>query len=267
MTAITAKSEVTEMKTPTIEQVHSHASVRAYKPDPVAADLVETVVAAGQRSSTSSNLQTYSVVAVRDAERRMRLAELCGNQKHIVEAPVFLAWCADLSRLERVCQLRGYQQVTSYLESFLVAAIDAAVAMQTAALAAESLGMGICYIGGIRNQPEQVIELLRLPRLVFPISGMTLGWPDVEPFIRPRLPLRAILHWERYDLSEEAQALEEYDRAMVETGIYRGRQVPMPGREDQMEDYGWLEHSARRVSRPTRTELRQVLEQQGFGLK
>jgi nitroreductase len=267
MTAKTGKHEVTEMKTPTIEQIHRHVSVRAYKPDPVATDLIETVVAASQRSSTSSNLQTYSVVAVRDAEKRARLAELCANQKHIVQAPVFLAWCADLSRLERVCQLRGYRQVTTYLESFLVAAIDAAVAMQTAALAAESLGMGICYIGAIRNQPEQVIELLRLPRLVFPISGMTLGWPDPEPPIRPRLPLRAILHWEGYDLSAEAEALEEYDRAMVDTGIYRGRQVPVPGQEGQMEDYGWLEHSARRVSRPKRIELRQVLEQRGFGLK
>lgn len=254
------------MKTPTIEQIYRHASVRAYKPDPVAADMIETIVAAGQRSSTSSNLQTYSVVAVQDAERRARLAELCNNQKHIIQAPFFLAWCADLSRLDRVCQLRGYQQVTFYLESFLVAAMDAAIAMQTAALAAESLGLGMCYIGAIRNQPEEVIELLGLPRLVFPISGMTLGWPAVEPFIRPRLPLRAILHWERYDLSEEAQALEEYDRAMVETGIYKGRQVPARGREAEMEDYGWLEHSARRASKPIRTALRQVLQQRGFGL-
>jgi FMN reductase (NADPH) len=255
------------MKTPTIEQIYRHASVRAYKPDPVAADLIETVVAAGQRSSTSSNLQTYSVVAVQDAERRARLAELCGNQKWIVQAPVFVAWCADLSRLDRACQLRGYEQMTSYVESFLVAAVDAAITMQTAALAAESLGLGICYIGAIRNQPEQVIELLGLPRLVFPISGMTLGWPAIEPFIRPRLPLRAILHWERYDLSEEAQALEEYDRAMVETGIYRGRQVRTPGREGEIENYGWLEHSARRASTPARTGLRHVLEQRGFGLE
>lgn len=254
------------MKTPTIEQIYRHASVRAYRPDPVAVDLIEAVVAAGRRSSTSSNLQTYSVVAVQDAERRARLAELCNNQKHIVQAPVFLAWCADLSRLDRVCRLRGYDQVTLYLESFLVAAMDAAIAMQTAALAAESLGLGMCYIGAIRNHPEQVIELLALPPLVFPISGMTLGWPAVEPFIRPRLPLRAILHWERYDLSGEAKALEEYDQAMVETGIYKGRQVPVPGRDGEVEDYGWLEHSARRASKPIRTALRQVLEQRGFGL-
>lgn len=255
------------MKTPTIEQICRHASVRTYKPDPVATDLIEAVVAAGQCSSTSSNLQTYSVVAVQDVERRARLAVLCGNQKHIVEAPVFLAWCADLSRLDRVCQLRGYRQVTAYLESFLVAAVDAAVAMQTATLAAESLGMGMCYIGGIRNEPEQVIELLGLPQRVFPIAGMTLGWPAVEPIVRSRLPLRVILHWERYDVSGEAQALKEYDRAMVETGIYDGRQVPTPDREEEMEDYGWLEHSARRVSKPSRTGLRQVLEERGFGLK
>jgi FMN reductase (NADPH) len=255
------------MSTATIEQISCHASLRAYKPDPVPADMVETIVTAGQRASTSSNLQAYSVVAVTDAAKRARLAELCGNQNHIRQAPVFLAWCADLSRLDRACEMRGYRQVTDYVESFLVAAADAAIAMQNATLAAESLGLGMCYIGAIRNHPEDVIELLELPRLVFPISGMTLGWPAVEPFIRPRLPLNVVLHWERYDLTGEAETLAEYDRAMIETGIYDGRQVPVPGLDGEMEDYGWLEHSARRASKPTRTGLRQVLSQQGFELK
>jgi FMN reductase (NADPH) len=255
------------MRTPTIEQIHEHASVRAYKSDPVSADLVEAIVAAAQRSSTSSNLQTYSVVAVTGADERARLATLCGNQRHIPQAPVFLAWCADLSRLDRVCEMRGYQQVTGYVENFLVAAMDAAIAAQTATLAAESLGLGICYIGAIRNHPDEVIELLGLPRLVFPVTGMTVGWPAAEPFIRPRLPLRAILHWGGYDAEAEADALAEYDRAMVETGIYKGRQVPVPGGSGEVEEYGWLEHSARRVSQPVRTELRQTLKQQGFDLR
>ncbi len=254
------------MSTPTIEQIYRHYSVRAYKPDPVPADLVETIVATGQRASTSSNLQTYSVVAVTDADRRAQLAELCGGQRHITQAPVFLAWCADLSRLDRICQMRGYQQVADHVESFLIAAVDAAIAMQNAALAAESLGLGMCYIGGIRNQPQAVLELLALPRLVFPISGMTLGWPAAEPFIRPRLPLNAVLHWEQYDLEGEVEALANYDQAMIETGIYRGRQVPVPGRDGEMEDYGWLEHSARRASRTVRTDLRQILSRQGFEL-
>ena len=225
------------------------------------------MVAAGQRASTSSNLQMWSVVAVTEAATRQTLAELCGQQEHIAQAPLFLAWCADLARLERACALRGYRQGTGYLENFLVAAVDAAIAMQNAALAAESLGLGICYIGAIRNRPQEVIDLLGLPRLVMPIAGMTVGWPAVEPKLRPRLPLAAVLHWERYDRSGEDQALAEYDRAMAATGIYAGRQVPVPGQPGEMEDYGWTEHSARRVSQAHRTHLREVLEGQGFELR
>jgi FMN reductase (NADPH) len=255
------------MSTPTIEQIFKHASVRHYRSDPLATAIVERIVAAGQRSSTSSNLQTYSVVAVTDLGKRTRLAELCGEQKFIREAPVFLAWCADLSRLERISQMRGYQQITEYVESFVVAVVDAAIAMQTAALAAESLGLGMCYIGAIRNEPEKVIELLGLPSLVFPVAGMTLGWPAAGPRIRPRLPLEAVLHWERYDAGGEEEAFRAYDQAMVATGIYEGRQVPVPGVDGETEDYGWTEHSARRVSRPMRTSLGRLLREQGFGFR
>lgn len=255
------------MTTATVEQIHRHASVRRYKPDPVPRGLVETIVAAGQRASTSSNLQAYSVVAVTAADRRAALAELCGEQEGIRQAPVFLAWCADLSRLDRICQARGYQQVARYVESFLVAAVDAALAAQNAALAAEALGLGLCYIGAIRNHPAEVIDLLELPHLVFPVAGMTLGWPAVQARPRPRLPLEAVLHWERYDTSGEAESLAAYDRAMIATGIYEGRQVPVPGSEGEVEHYGWMEHSARRVLQPMRVHLRRVLSAQGFALE
>ncbi|HSN78386.1 MAG TPA: NADPH-dependent oxidoreductase [Anaerolineae bacterium] len=255
------------LNTPTIEQIHRHASARSYRPDPVSPAVVEAIVAAGQRASTSSNLQMWSVVAVAGAATRQTLADLCGQQKHIAQAPLFLAWCADLARLEQACARRGYSQVTGYVENFLVAAVDAAIAMQNAALAAESLGLGICYIGAIRNRPQEVIELLGLPPLVMPIAGMTVGWPAVEPKLRPRLPLEVVLHWERYDSSGQDQALAEYDRDMAATGIYAGRQAPVPGRPGEVEDYGWTEHSARRVSQAHRVHLREVVEKQGFGLK
>lgn len=255
------------MQTATIKLIHEHASIRAYRSDPVDANLVEQIVAAGQRASTSSNMQCYSVVAVSDAEKRSRLAELCGNQKHIAEAPYFLAWCADLSRLERVCERRDYRQVSENVESFLVSAVDVALAMQNATLAAESIGLGMCYIGAIRNHPLDVIELLSLPRLVFPISGMTLGWPAVEPKMKPRLPLEAILHWETYSSEGEADAIREYDRTMIETGIYAGRRVKAAGRSATTEEYGWSEHTARRVSRAVRTKLKEELAEQGFMLR
>lgn len=255
------------LTTDTIQQIYKHGSVRAYKPDPVPVELVETLVAAGQRGSTSSNLQTYSVIAVMDEDRRARMAELCADQAFIRQAPVFLAWCADLSRLHRICQARGRELVADYVENFLVAAMDASIAMQTTALAAESMGLGMCFVGAIRNRPLDVVELLGLPPLVFPVSGMALGWPVKDPMIRPRLPTSVILHWERYESTAESPALAEYDAAMVATGIYDGRQVPVPGISTEVEEYGWQEHSSRRVSKPVRTHLREALNQRGFDLR
>jgi len=255
------------MTTPTLDLIHHHGSVRKYKPDPVPPETVEALVLAGQRASTSSNLQMTSVVAVTDPAMRARLAEICGGQAHVAQAPVFLTWCADLNRLARACALRGYTQVTDYVENFLVAAVDVAIASQNAALAAESLGLGICYIGSLRNNTAAVIELLKLPRLVFPIVGMTVGWPVEPPVVRPRLATSAILHWEEYDPAPKDVELAEYDQVMAATGIYGGRQVPVPGKPSELADYGWTEHSARRVAQALRTELREVLERQGFGLK
>ena len=254
------------MSTPTIEQIHRHCSVRAYTSEPVPRSMVREIVAAGQRSSTSSNLQLYSVVAVTEAETRDELARLCGDQEHIRQAPVFLAWCADASRLARVCAARGYQQVTDHVENFLVAAVDVAILMQTATLAAESMQLGMCYIGGIRNDLQAVIDLLQLPKLVVPISGMTLGWPASQPTQRPRLATEAILHWERYSTDGEEELLAEYDRAMVETGIYNNRQVPVPGRPSSVEEYGWQEHSARRAAAGGRAGMGAVIRGHGFAL-
>lgn len=258
---------MTKASNPVISAIHEHGSVRRYLPDPVPADHIEAIVAAAQRASTSSNLQAWSVVAVADPAKREKLAELCGDQGHIAQAPVFLAWCADLARLDRVCELRGYRQSTDYLESFLVAAIDAAIAAQNAAVAAESLGLGICYIGAIRNDPHAVVELLELPALTFPVTGMTVGWPAIDPPLRPRLALDAVLHREHYDITRRDQLLHDYDQAMIATGIYQGRQVPVPDKPDLMEDYGWLEHTARRVAQPARTAMREEVEGQGFGLR
>jgi len=255
------------LTTPTIEQIYRHVSVRKYKEDPVPNEMIGTIVAASQRSSTSSNLQVWTVVAVTEKSKRARLMELCGNQKHILQAPVFLAWCADLSRLDRVSALLGYEQIAGYVENFIITSMDAAIAMQTAALAAESLGLGMCYIGAIRNNPREVINLLELPELVFPVCGMTVGWPDESPLQKPRLPLEAILHWESYGVEGEEALLRKYDQEIIATGIYGDRQVPVPGKEGETRQFGWMERSAKKVSRPLRVQLSDILAEQGFKLK
>ena len=250
------------MTNPTIEMMYQHASVRNYNPDPVPNEMIETMVAAGQRASTSSNMQMFSVLVTTDEGKRTDLMELCGSQKHILQAPVFLAWCADLSRLERICQLQGYDHQSGNMENLILSVVDVAIAMQNAALAAESLGLGFCYIGGIRNNPNEIIKLFDLPKLVFPISGMTLGWPQKAPLTRPRLPLEAVLHWESYQEDDEAY-LRDYDQMMIETGIYKGRQVSVAAEQPDT-TYGWIEHSARRAAQSLRSHLRATLLDAGF---
>ncbi len=253
------------MANTTIELMHEHGSVRSYKSDPVPREMIETIVAAGQRASTSFNFQMYSVIATMDDEKRTQFMALCGGQKHIGQAPVFLTWCADLSRLARVSDVQGYTHEAGYMENLLLAVVDVSLIMQNAALSAESLGLGFCYIGAIRNSPQEVIDLLALPELVFPICGMTLGWPENPPRIRPRLPLEAVLHWEAYDINDR-ESLEAYDREMIATGIYRGRQVSA-GKDKPETRYGWMEHSARRASKVLRPHLREALLNAGFEMK
>jgi nitroreductase len=254
------------MINPTIECIKNHGSIREYKPDPVDRTIIETIVECGQRASTSLNLQMYSVVVTTEPGEKEKLQEFCGDQVHISQAPVFLTWCSDLSRLERICQNLGYQQQSSQVENFILAVVDTAIAAQNAGLAAESLGLGFCYIGAIRNYPRKVIKLLGLPDLVFPLVGMTLGWPVSKPTIRPRLPQKTILHWGRYSFKGESTLLSEYDRQVIETGIYNGRQESSD-KIQKDSSYGWMEHSARRVSQVLRPHLREVFEEIGFKLQ
>lgn len=257
---------------PVLAAIHAHASVRHYLPTPVEDERIEICVDAAIRAATSSNLQMWSVVVVRNTDARARFATIAGDQQHIREAPVFLVWCADRSLIERVSLARGYRQVTDHVEDFLVAAMDASIAMQNATLAAESLGLGTCYIGGLRNDTAAVIDILGLPPKVFPVCGMTLGYPAKEIQQKPRLPREAFLSRERYTPPDQ-ELIDRYDETMRAQGIYAGRQT-RGVRPDgsaapplSVGEYSWSEHSARRASRAVRTDLREVLRSQGFELR
>jgi nitroreductase len=203
---------------PVIESLLGHRSVRAYLDRPLAPGTLEALVAAAQSAATSSNLQAWSVVAVEDPARKQRLAELAGNQAHVAQAPLFLAWIADLSRADRLGQAAGQtMEGLPYLEAVLVAVIDAALAAQNAVAAAESLGLGTVYIGGLRNHPEAVAETLGLPPRAFAVFGLCVGHPDpARPAaVKPRLPQSVVLHRERYGAPDEAGDIAAYDRALL----------------------------------------------------
>lgn len=192
----------------------THRSVRAYLPDALPEGTIEAAIAAAQSAATSSNLQCWSVVAVEDPVRRARLATLCGNQEHIATAPVFLVWVADLSRLQRIARSEAEtHEALDYTEAFLIAAIDTALAAQNAVSALEAAGLGTVYIGGLRNHPEEIAEKLALPEGCAGLFGLCVGYPDpAEPAsIKPRLPQKAVLHRERYDLDAEAEIIAAYN--------------------------------------------------------
>ncbi len=196
----------------------SHRSVRGFLPDALPAGTVETLVAAAQSASTSSNLQTWSVVAVTDPAKKAAMAKIANNQKHIEQCPVFLVWLADVSRNERLGAAEGVTLETiPHFETYLVAAIDAALAAQNATVAAESLGLNMVYIGALRNDPAEVGRLLNLPPGAMGVFGMCVGYPlpTVTNEVKPRLPQSAILYHNEYSTATEAADRAAYDKRMA----------------------------------------------------
>ncbi|MET0678912.1 MAG: nitroreductase family protein [Bradyrhizobium sp.] len=195
----------------------THRSVRAYRPDPLPPRTVETLVAAAQSAASSSNLQTWSVVVVEDQARKARLAELAGGQKHIVEAPLFLVWLADLSRAKRLASDAGESDDgLPFLETFIVALVDAALAAQNAVAAAESLGLGTVYIGAMRNKPQAVARELGLPPHAAAVFGLCVGYADpARPAqVKPRLRQDVVIHRERYSTTDEDVGIAAYDETL-----------------------------------------------------
>lgn len=206
-----------------ISSLLQYRSVRGYKADPVPAGTLTTMIAAAQSAATSSNLQTWSVVEVTDPAKRAELAQIAGGQKHIVECPLYLLWVADLSRNERIAETAGKAlEGAPYLETFLVAAIDAALAAQNAVVAAESLGLSTVYIGAMRNDPIRVAKLLDLPPGAGVVFGLCVGYarPESAGEIKPRLPQDVVLHRERYSIEPEKREQANYDARL---GAYSAR--------------------------------------------
>lgn len=157
----------------------SHRSVRHFLSDPLSEGTIETLVAVAQSAATSSNMQAWSMVAVESPERRARLAQLAAPQGFIARVPLFLCWLADLSRLERVGLANGRQlEGIAYLEAFIVALVDAALASQNAVVAAELLGLGAVYVGALRNEPAAVAAELGRPSNCAAVFGLAVGYPD-----------------------------------------------------------------------------------------
>ncbi len=251
----------------------SHRSIRKYKDEAIPEDLLDKILHSARQAPTSSNFQAYSIVVVKDKRKKKKLAHFCGDQPWVESCPVFLVICPDLYRLEQVCRLRDYKLNDRYIETFIVAVVDAALVAQNILVGSEAFGLGVCMIGGVRNNPNKVCELLKLPDKILPLMGICLGWPDHKPILKPRLPRGLVVHSEEYDDRHLETLLAEYDIEIKASGLYDGarRKVPSPdGREIPDEEYSWTEHTSRRLAstdpKVLRSHMKNFLQGKKIGL-
>ena len=242
----------------TIRLLKAHRSIRAFTAEPVPDATVRELVACGQAAATSSNLQAVTVIQVRDQGKRERLAELAGGQPYVASAGAFLVFCADLNRARLACEAEGGTFCEGMTEHFILATVDTALAAQNCVVAAESLGLGICYIGGLRNNPQAVSELLELPRLVYPVFGLCLGHPAQDPEVKPRLPLAAVLGEDVYPAENLAEHIRAYDARTRE--YYRRR-------TGGTKESWWSLEMKGLVGREARPHMTAFLADRGFGMK
>lgn len=258
------KADIEVGLNPVLDVMLAHRSVRDFIGTALPAGTLDLLIAAAQSAPSSSNLQVWSVIAVEDAIRRARVSELVGSQKHVKDAPLFLAWLVDLSRARLIAeQLDEPGEGIDYLDTFLMGVIDAALAAQNLATAAESLGFGTVYIGALRNRPEEVAQLLDIPADVFPVFGMVIGYPDPRrqsSAVKPRISQSAVLHRERYRAQPPLVEIANYD--VVMKTFYESQNLPQET---------WSKRSGARLrdaaSLNGRDRLRQALSGLGFKLR
>jgi FMN reductase [NAD(P)H] len=199
-----------------LKTLNNHRSFRKYEQRPVEPEKLRIIIEAAQSAPSWVNGQQVTVIAVQNQERKEQLSALSGNQKHVADAPVFLVFCMDFYRTKLASELEGQPfESAGDVDALLVGAVDAGIALESAVAAAESLGLGIIPIGGIRRNTAGVIELLQLPEYVFPVVGLCVGYPGEELPKKPRLPLEAVYHEEVYNPNLTG-SIQEYNAAYRE---------------------------------------------------
>ena len=222
------------------------------------------MLACAQSAPSKSDFQQYSIVVTEEREELLRLARLCPGNGHVKHCPAFVTFCADIRRMRRIAEMRGYPFAGDGMDGFFNAAVDAAVAMQCFVAAAESAGRA--PISEVRNSVAEFSAALSLPRGVFPVAGVTLGWPAWDGRTSARLPPEVVVHRERYDDACLEEAVDAYDARRREAGP-----IP-PERQNRVDRYGvserctWSENAARQLSVAERPEFLDFLVGHGFAI-
>lgn len=239
--------------TPTIDLLCSHRSIRQFTDQPISAGQREAIIDGARAASTSSFLQCTSIIRVTDPALREALVPLSGGQQHVAQAAEFWVFCADFNRHLQICP----DAQLGRAEQLLLGAVDTAIMAQNAMIAAESLGLGGVYIGGLRNHIEEVGKLLGVPKYVLPLFGLCLGWPADKPDVKPRLPASILMHENRYQQVNKGE-LARYDEQVAEYYLSRDSNT----RRDT-----WSDHIRRTIIKETRPFILDYLHKQGWAIR
>ncbi|WP_352223960.1 nitroreductase family protein [Bacillus sp. SM2101] len=190
--------------------IHGHRSIREYEDKEVSQELLEKILEAGIRASSSGNMQPYSIIVTKDKELKKKLYSAHMDQSMVVDAPILLTFCADFNRMRKWLTLNDAPVHFDNFMSFMIGAIDATLVAQNCALAAEDAGLGICYMGSTLANCDQIGKLLNLPPNVVPVVGYSLGYPAENPAPRDRLPKQGLVHYEKYQDYSNDDILDIY---------------------------------------------------------
>jgi len=238
--------------------LRNHSSVRIYDGNPISKEIIEELIATAQMAATSHFVQAYSVILVTDEEKKEQLGSLSGNPRQYETSGAAFVFCVDFKRLQIAGKLEGVEIVADTAENVLVGVADVSLFAQNFVIAAESMGYGICYIGGVRNKPAEISELLNLPDHVFPLFGLTIGVPARRNEVKPRLPVAAILHENEYNAQQYEELLPNYNETIE--AYYNSR-------SSNRKIDNWTKQMADFLMEQRRPHINEFLAKKGFNWK
>ena len=250
-----------------LKTIISRSSVRKFSEKPIPKELLTILLTAAQSAPSKSNLQQYSILIMQDEAIKMKVADLIGNTKWALSAPVFLLFLADIRRNINITNNKGYDHKNNNVDTFMNSVIDTALSMQSFICAAEASGLGVCPISMIRNIIDEIKNICQLPKGVFPIAGLALGWPDEKAPISIRMPQDIMIHNDFYNEDNLTKKINDYDKRVFKVAPI------LEKKQRHVDIYGvakkgtWSENIARQLSLPERNNFKAWLKDNGINLE
>jgi nitroreductase len=250
-----------------LESIISRASIRKFSDKPISKELLTLLLTAAQSAPSKSNLQQYSILIMQDKMLKLKVGELIGETKWALSSPVFLLFLADIRRNMKVTKEKGYEYKNNNIDTFMNAVIDASLSMQSLICAAEASGLGVCPISMIRNIIDEIKILCKLPKGVFPIAGLAIGWPAEKAPVSIRMPQSITIHNDYYNEEHLNVKINDYDERVYKIAPITDKKQRHVNIYGVSEKGTWSENVARQLSVPERNDFRKWLKSHGFKLE